>query len=243
LKENIYTIPVYDGFNEECECPFCAMKNKIEKDTINFILGPSYMEPDFREQTNNLGFCNNHFRLLYLEKNRLGLALISHTHMQKVKKDLTNILEKQTIHSKKGIFKNKKLNTENPLGNYIKSFNDNCYICDKINTSIERYIDTFFYLWKKDENLRNLVKNGKGFCINHFYMLFETSSLKLNDKDLMEFLNILVPIQLENLERIEKDLEWFTCKFDYRFKDEPWKNSKDALPRSIIKLSSENIDK
>jgi len=42
--------------------------------------------------------------------------------------------------------------------------------------------------------------------------------------------------------RIEGELSWFIDKFDYRYKDEPWKNSKDALPRSIQKVSSEIID-
>ncbi|MEE1012732.1 MAG: DUF6062 family protein [Clostridia bacterium] len=30
-------------------------------------------------------------------------------------------------------------------------------------------------------------------------------------------------------------------KFDYRFKDEPWKNSKDAVERGILKVSGTNL--
>ena len=37
------------------------------------------------------------------------------------------------------------------------------------------------------------------------------------------------------MKRVTDDLEWFIDKFDYRHKDEPWKNSKDALPRAITK--------
>ena len=39
-------------------------------------------------------------------------------------------------------------------------------------------------------------------------------------------------------QRVADDLEWFIDKFDYRHKDEPWKNSKDALPRAMNKLNS-----
>ena len=38
------------------------------------------------------------------------------------------------------------------------------------------------------------------------------------------------------MERVNGDLSWFIDKFDYRYKNETWKNSKDALPRGIIKI-------
>jgi len=51
MKEEIYTIPVMDGFKEDCECPFCAMKRTLENNTINYVLSPSYMEEDVRGET------------------------------------------------------------------------------------------------------------------------------------------------------------------------------------------------
>ena len=41
---------------------------------------------------------------------------------------------------------------------------------------------------------------------------------------------------MENLTRVEKDLEWFTLKFDYRNRDKPWGNSQDAVERSVNKM-------
>ena len=43
-------------------------------------------------------------------------------------------------------------------------------------------------------------------------------------------------LQIENLERVEKDLEWFTLKADHRNKDKPWGNSQDAVERSVNKM-------
>ena len=40
------------------------------------------------------------------------------------------------------------------------------------------------------------------------------------------------------MERVNGDLDWFIKKFDYRFQNEPWKNSKDAIQRSILKTNS-----
>ena len=40
----------------------------------------------------------------------------------------------------------------------------------------------------------------------------------------------------ENLARVQMDLDWFIEKFDYRNTSAPWKNSKDAVSRSMQKL-------
>ena len=48
---------------------------------------------------------------------------------------------------------------------------------------------------------------------------------------------------MDSLKEMQKDLEWFTDKFDYRNADAPWKNSKDALPRTIQKTNSINVEK
>ena len=54
-KDEIYTIPVNDGFNEDCECAFCAMQQKLEQEMLDFVLSPSYMEEDVRGETNAKG--------------------------------------------------------------------------------------------------------------------------------------------------------------------------------------------
>ena len=41
----------------------------------------------------------------------------------------------------------------------------------------------------------------------------------------------------ENLQRLYEDLDWFCDKFDYRYKDADWKNSKDALQRGMQKAA------
>ena len=48
---------------------------------------------------------------------------------------------------------------------------------------------------------------------------------------------ILNKVYFDNMERVNGDLSWFIDKFDYRYKNEPWKNSKDALPRGSSRLA------
>ena len=40
----------------------------------------------------------------------------------------------------------------------------------------------------------------------------------------------------ENLVRVKEDLDWFVGMFDYRQQGADWKNSRDAVPRTMQKL-------
>lgn len=250
MKEQIYTIPVIDAFKENSECPFCTLHQALERESVDFMLGASYMEDDIRMETNKSGFCPHHYQMLFNENNRLGLALILHTHFQEVNKFLSNAIDSQKDSAPRnfsflsGLIKKRVPSKpyKNPISSDLNTIYDDCYICNKIEKTFERYMDTFFYLWKKDPEFVSLVSDGKGFCLNHFAFLIESANSALNKEQYNHFTQIVFPIQLENFKRIEEELDWFIQKFDYRFKEEPWKNSKDAVQRAILKISGMAVE-
>ena len=73
-------------------------------------------------------------------------------------------------------------------------------------------------------------------------MLYDMAAKKLSKDACDEFIDVINSVFFENMERVNGDISWFIDKFDYRYKDEPWKNSKDALPRGIIKTNHTIID-
>lgn len=233
MAEQLYTIPVNDAFESDCECPICAMHAQLERNAIEYTMGPSYMEDDNRAMTDKLGFCGNHMRILYGEKNRLGLALMMKTHTDKTIKDLKALSENKPSAST-GLFKK---STASSVGEYIKKLESTCFICQRIENTFDRYIDTVFHLWKKDPAFIEKFKNSKGFCTYHYGVLYDYGQTKLNKEAYSNFLDILNKVYFDNMERVNGDISWFIDKFDYRFKEEPWKNSKDALPRGIIKTN------
>lgn len=234
-KEEIYTIPVIDAFNEVCECPLCFLYEKLEKDSVDFVLGPSYMEIDVRGFTNEFGFCRTHFTQLYAEPNRLGVALMLESHMKKIRTDLRKNIKKGVKPA--GMLKRKK-ETDGGLSQYTKEIVESCYICNRVDGFFDRYLDTFFYLWKKDEAFRDKFIASKGLCLKHFGVLYDKGLELLNKKSQDDFIELLVTLQENNFDRVIEDIEWFITKFDYRFEKEPWKNSKDAVIRSIQKIAS-----
>ncbi len=239
MKEQLYTIPVNDAFAVDCECPICTMYHSLEKEAIEFTMGPSYMEDDIRMETNRTGFCGHHVKLLYKHQNRLGLALMLHTHMQRTNDDLSQLLS-GAIPAKKGLFSKKT--EESPVVEYIKSIENSCYICNRINSIFNRYIATIFHCYKHDKEFREKLATSKGFCTKHFGILYEIAPTQLSSGQLEEFIKTINEVYLSNMKRVTDDLEWFTDKFDYRNENAPWKNSKDALPRSMTKTNSIPVD-
>lgn len=238
MAEQLYTIPVNDAFESDCECPICAMKKDLEKNAIEYTMGPSYMEDDNRAMTDKLGFCSNHIQILYKEKNKLGLALMLKTHTDKTINDLKALSSGKSLPSG-GLFKKAQASS---VAEYIDKLNKSCFICDRINGTFNRYIDTIFHLWKKDADFKTKFADCKGFCTEHYGVLYDYGSTKLSKDGYIEFLDILNKVYFDNMERVNGDIGWFIDKFDYRFKDEPWKNSKDALPRGIVKTNATIVE-
>lgn len=252
MKEKIYTIPVTEAFGQDCECPLCLLHSKLENDYTDYYLGPALMEPDSRIDTNKKGFCRRHFEQLYnRQENRLGLALETDTHLKEKLSQIKEISkgiiksansERKTdslFSSLAGKFGKEKEAASSPVTKLLKLLTDienSCTICGRLEYTMDRYLDVIMYLWSKEADFRKLFSEKKGFCLVHLKMLIEASQKHLKAAESESFLSLLMEQQIENMDRIEQELDWFTKKFDYRNNDAPWGNSKDALPRSIQKL-------
>jgi hypothetical protein len=232
MAEKLYTIPVNEAFDEDCECPLCLMRKKIEEEALRFTLGPSYMEADIREVTDRLGFCTNHISKIAEMDNKIGIAWILKTHLDKVNADV----KKMAVSDKPAGFMKKADNTK--LIEYLKKLETSCFVCEKVEPTFERYIATVYHLYKNDDNFVTKYRNSKGFCMKHYAMLIEGATKAFSGNKLSDFLADTHKVYIDNMNRVRDDVAWFINKFDYKYKDEPWKNSKDALPRAMNKLNS-----
>ena len=235
MKEKLYTIPVNDAVAANDECPICNAERSLEEDAIEYAIGPgaSYMESDIREMTDKTGFCRRHFQMMYKYGNSLGNALILTSHVHKVSEDIKKEM-KNYRGAKGGLFsKGGSSNDEE----YINSLTGKCFVCDYYRDTYKRYIATFFYLYENDTEFREKIKSGKGFCLPHMGELLHEAPGYLKGKLLDDFTSELFEIQSRNLDRIEEDISWFVEKFKYENQDKDWKESKDAIPRTIQKLT------
>jgi len=236
MKYTLDTIPVLDAYRTGCECPLCKMRIQSEDSYVDSMLGAAYMEPDCRVRTNEIGFCTRHFELMYDRRNRLGLALMTHTHMQEVIRAMEDILAGSMP---KGGFLaslSRGKSGEETAPAKIRARIGGCVICDDLNNALNRYAYTIAQLYFTHTEFKQLFESSKGFCLPHLALVLEMAGKTLSAEQTKTFQKKVAEIELANLKRVEGELEWFTLKFDYRNTDKPWGNSKDAVERSINKL-------
>ncbi len=214
MAEKIYSIKINEAFGEKCGCPVCSLRERLEKEEIERILGAAMMEPDTRKETNKRGFCKKHLELLCQSGNKLPLALMLSTHLAE--------LEGKVM---KGEIKR----NENAYNEARKS----CYLCNRMNLFMGRVLDNICYLYTSDENFRKLFAAQEYFCETHSARLLEMAQKALPKKERAAFNEALNGCNEKYIQTLKEDLDWFCKKFDYRYAKEDWKNSKDAIERTV----------
>lgn len=239
MKEQLYTIPLNEAMDALDECPFCFVERAVEQDLLDFTLGSgsSYMEADVREMTDMAGFCRPHFKKMFDYGNTLGNAWILKTHYKQMIREMNQKIS-SFAPGKISFMDRMKKNTDtsNSLAGWVTQKEESCYICKQFKETYARYLDTFFYMYEKDEVFRQKVKDSKGFCLPHFKDVCLGADQRLSEKDLKEFYHTLLPLMQQNMERVAEDVAWMVEKFDYKNADADWKNSKDAIQRGMQKL-------
>ncbi len=217
--EKIYTIPVNDAFDVEDGCPFCRLFKMLEDNELDIILGASMMEPDIRIETNKKGFCHEHYEKMFGAKNRLGLALMLESHIDEL-----------VSHLSKSPLIGDKLKS---ASDYLSTASGSCYVCDRIDNNFQKMVECACILWESDEKFREKFSRVPMFCIKHYSLMLEKATSFISKKVRPDFYKAANAIELEYLKTLKEDVSWFCKKFDYRYDDEPWGNSKDAVERAI----------
>jgi len=240
MKERIYTIPVNDAFNVPCECPLCELEAKTTKDLLNYFMGPSMMEPDVRIMTNKKGFCKTHFTAMYnRQENRLGLGLMLQTHIaelcEDLNKKLSNAISSQNTGFLSGIKGDYRENLKK-LADDVDKIGPSCALCDRLEYTMDRYIDVILWQYFEDKEFREKFEKTKGFCLPHLAVILRGTAKYLSQKEAFTFISNLSVLQNHSMDTMRDELLWFTQKFDYKNENEPWGNSRDAVPRTIRKI-------
>ena len=222
--EQIYTIPVNEAFEASAAdhalgCPFCAIYNKLEENELDLILGASMMEPDIRIRTNEQGFCRTHYDMMFVRKNRLGMALTLESHLDELRREIKGNAAKSAKR--------------------IDKLENSCYVCDRIAFHCEHMVGTAVLLWSSDEDFPAKLKAQPYFCLPHYKKLLQYGQGRLPKKKINAFIDDCESVELTYFDELREDVSWFCKKFDYRYDNEPWYNSKDAVERAFKFLRSD----
>lgn len=232
MLETIYTIPVNEAFDASLNdtpkrCPFCRLYEMLGKNELERILGAAMMDPDVRIRTNELGFCRRHFDKMYTAPNRLSFGLILESHLASIEEDMKKSIGDLVLGS--GAKAGKKL----------KTLEGSCYVCDRIEASFSKMIDNAVYLWDSDGDFKKKVAAEPFYCLPHFRRFIESGKDQLASKQYKLFYDSVYKVTAGYLSELSGDVSWFCKKFDYRYENEPWGNSKDSIERAVTFISGE----
>ena len=245
MRYHIDTIPVWDAVKLQGECPLCALRRKIELADVDRCLGGSVMEPDTRVRVNEKGYCQRHHMLLFAQQNKLGHALMTHTHLKETESRAQKIFDSAVAGAqagagaplmKRALKKDGSREALKEAADALDKLTGTCILCESIEDNMNRYAYTMLHLYDKDASFRKAFEESKGVCLKDAALLLRMASDTLDAKKQADFAMTLQKLMHENLSRVEGELEWFTLKFDYRNSDKPWNNSRDALERAVTKL-------
>ena len=231
--EQIYTIPVNEAFDAviekpECGCPVCMLYKKLQEDELDIILGASMMEPDIRIKTNELGFCLTHYNMMLGRRRMLGMGLILESHLDEVKKSIKG----------RAVLGNKKASALSAL----EELEGSCYVCSRIKKNLDAMTATAVYLFESDPSFPKKFEKAPYFCLPHYRAMMDYASKKMNKKIYSDFYEVAHGIVAAYADSLRNDVSWFCKKFDYRYDEEPWYNSKDSVQRAIKFLSGDPKD-
>lgn len=229
MLEKLYTIPINEAFEARDGCPFCALYKKLEENELSAILGASMMEPDVRKQTNQKGFCTDHFSKMYRAQKRLPLALMLESHLQSV----TDALSPGALCRSKG----------EAVAREAQRVSDSCYVCDRIEFHFEKMFSNACLLYDADRDFREKLKAQPYFCLSHYARFLTCAARAMNRKRYGEFVEDIRSLQDGYLKALSERTSKFCQKFDYRRADEPWGDEKFAIEEALALFGAQTGEK
>lgn len=225
----IYTIHINEHFDRaredaSCGCPVCSLYRMLEENELELILGASMMEPDVRQKTNKLGFCDTHMKMMFEYRARLPMALTLESHLDQLRKEVSDL--PLTVPGTRARAR-------------IHELEEDCYVCRRINEYFKNLLENLVYIWSTDPLFREKFAAQHMFCLPHWEMMLGVAKAKLNKKDYYAFAKAAENVVLPYFDQLREDVSWFCKKFDYRYGDEPWYNSKDSVERAMAFLNSD----
>lgn len=227
MRNDITSIPVSDVFEPREGCPICRMRDTLENRVVEYITGAAMMEPDVRIETNRLGFCIDHYRMMLDKRNRLGVALMLESHLEE--------MEKQVFAGKPLIGKSS--------GKQAKSAGKaagTCFVCQQVDWAMDRMLATVCRLWENESDFRKLFDEQPVLCLPHFSLLVQSAETNMGKKNIPDFSKAAARLCHAYLTGLRGDVSHFCRMFDYRNngEDADWGNSKDSIERAVWWLTA-----
>ena len=139
-----------------------------------------------------------------------------------------------------------KKNTDLPDKKMLAAIRENdrtCYVCDRIEHDILHLLATVYVQYGSDPEFRRQYQNQDFICLDHYALVMGNANKKAMDKSTFkEFCEVTNKLSKGYMDTLYDDVTHFASMFDYRNQGGDYKNSKDAIERSVRCLTSYPVD-
>jgi hypothetical protein len=217
---------VHDAYAQGGECPLCTLVDAAERRYLDSFLGGRVMASEARVLTNDNGFCPEHALRLYRGHNPLGLAVMTHTHLQHQAPALRAAIRAARASSRRsgGLA---------ALAALIANLRDRCQVCDMLAADLERWIAAIIYLWRRDPEFPPRLRASRGFCLDHLRGVILAAGDALGPADLERFLADVTTLAEDGLARLETELADFTQLFQHTVAGTGTEEQRTTLSRAL----------
>ncbi|MEM3404253.1 MAG: DUF6062 family protein [Nitrososphaeria archaeon] len=192
-SKDIFYVLLKDAILKE-DCPICFLLNKGKERWIDNLLYEHVTDPNTREKIRNDGFCRRHlWDIFSYSNNHPGLDGLG-----------ISIIMQDVLESQIG----KLIRAEND----DKFWGDKCILCKLIAESEENYLASLIS-WLEAELLEVYKASPSILCLNHFRSV--SGKIKYEHKEL------LLKIQLDKLEELNRNLKSFISKSAWDANESP----------------------
>lgn len=204
MKEQIYTIPINNSFDEPEGCPVCRLADMLEAESLDYSLSPAMMEPDVRQAMNKEGFCPGHYKALLARQKRLSLALVLESRL-------------------------KYLESLSDLSGAASG----CYVCGRVSGFMDKMYSNIVYLWMTQPEFRQKLENTELICLPHVSALLKTAKRDAGKKGYPAMAAVLNHKAKVSMAKLGEGVSAFCKSFDHRFSGVELGENKLAVERAI----------
>ncbi len=206
-------------------CPVCRL---VERDTgryLDNLLWENVNDPGLRREVRRaLGFCRDHTRMLVSRPGAsLGLALIA--------RDVWREIQRATETVRLPAPKTRRARAAAPAADLLARLTPQgeCPACAYARAMEDLYLDVLLERLLGEDSLLAAYQASEGLCLPHLRQVLT----RVQDSTVYA---ALVESQRTIGQRRLAELDEFIRKNDYRFRDEPWGQERDAWLRALNAL-------
>ncbi|HHY46077.1 MAG TPA: hypothetical protein GX506_02095 [Firmicutes bacterium] len=219
MRQALETIPIWDAFQENTECPLCLLAGQVENSFLTGYLEELVMDSSYRKRVVQDGFCNDHLYKLLSRRDKLGLALTLESILMGILSSDAGTLD--------AVLPDKVQRLGQP---------SQCPACEHIASFVRQYCQLIVRMYRDEKEFRDAFARSKGFCIPHTLAFAQNVKEGPRAGSNKEAVAHAFELLRTNLERLSGELRWFIKKHDYRLADAPWNGTEDSVARAIQKL-------